>query len=977
MRRILVALTAIVCGITVLSAQGVGKTVERSIQNYFKEYKSDRTTLTNPGLDSKRRDKIVVNTSKKLVTIFCNEAFSGQAFTPEVVDKIYDDIRELLPSKYRNYKIRVEYKKMSIDERIPNVYREDNIDEDRLWGDIEYKGEPWVKNISRPYDVRKGLSGRHIVMRQSHGNVYSVANDMWSWQRPRLFCTVEDLFTPSIVMPFLIPMLENAGALVYTPRERDKQVNCVIVDRDSNTKGSRYLEKNGKNNNWKQYSEGFADKNKIYHDKENPFEMGTSRVVNTVTGNKKETSEAMWSPMIPEDGYYAVYASYRSFDNSVPDALYTVKHSGGETKFHVNQTMGGGTWVYLGTFHFEEGSKGGQCVVLSNSSKHKGVVSADAVRFGGGMGNVARGPGDKTSGFPRHLEATRYSLLTSGFPYEVYSPLQGENDYREDILCFGGAVNYLTGGSVFNPDSAGLKVPFELAFGFHSDAGINKDRMHGSLGIVTTDHNDRVLPTGQSRMMSRDLISSLLNNVQDDLSEHYSMQWPVRGILDRNYGETRVPLIPSVIFESLSHQNYADMVYGHDPDFKFMLARSVYKSILKHLAYVHGRDYVVQPLPVSHFSLTVADNDESVLLKWRPQTDPLEPTAKPKKYVVYTRRGDGGFDDGIVVDKNSASLPIEKGVTYGFKVTALNDGGESFPSEILSMCIHKKEKGRVLVVNGFHRLSAPYAISDSENMGFDMERDPGVPYMHTMEYCGQQLDFNSDNTQSETGWGLSDERYEGMPIAGNTFDYPAIHGKALVANGMSFVSCGSEAVMSGSVDMCDYKVVDLILGTEKQGGKGSYLGYNRPYKTFPKELQEKIRNFCKKGGGLFVSGSHIGSDMTKNKEDRKFIREVLHYDYAGSMQNLSENKVKGSGGASFAFPRKANSECYAVSRPDILLPLEGAFHSFVYTGSLQGAGVAYADDYRVLSTSFPFEAVEGEKKRSDLMKAIMQFLMRK
>ena len=126
-----------------------------------------------------------------------------------------------------------------------------------------------------------------------------------------------------------------------------------------------------------------------------------------------------------------------------------------------------------------------------------------------------------------------------------------------------------------------------------------------------------------------------------------------------------------------------------------------------------------------------------------------------------------------------------------------------------------------------------------------------------------------------------------------------------------------------------------------------------------------------------MSGSHIGSDMTKNKEDRKFIREVLHYDYAGSMQNLSENKVKGSGGASFAFPRKANSECYAVSRPDILLPLEGAFHSFVYTGSLQGAGVAYADDYRVLSTSFPFEAVEGEKKRSDLMKAIMQFLMRK
>ena len=976
-RKFLIALAVCFLGIAVLSAQGVDKTVERSIQNYFKEYKSDRTTFSYPGLDSKRRDKIVVNPGKKSITIFCNEAFAGQAFTPEVVEKIYDDIRELLPSQYKKYSIRVEYKKMSIEERIPNVYRKGNVDTERLWGKTEYKGEPWVRNISRPYDVKKGLAGRHIVMRQSHGYVYSVANDMWSWQRPRLFCTVEDIFTPSIVIPFLIPMLENAGALIYTPRERDEQVNCVIVDNDLNKTGGRYFEKNAKDDAWKSVDKGFADRNEIYHDNENPFAMGTSRVVAASSaGNKKGVAEAMWRPMIPEKGDYAVYVSYRTFKNSVPDALYTVKHSGGETQFHVNQTMGGGTWVYLGTFHFEPGEKADQCVILSNSSKHKGVVSADAVRFGGGMGVVARGEGEKTSGLPRHLEATRYSLLTNGFPYSVYSPLKGENDYREDILCFGGAVNYLTGGSVFNPDSAGLMVPFELSFGFHSDAGINKEcNVHGSLGIVTTDHNGDTLPTGQSRMMSRDLISMLLNNVQDDLSERYSMKWPVRGILDRNYGETRVPLIPSVILESLSHQNYADMVYGHDPDFKFMLARSVYKSILKHIAYVHDCDYVVQPLPVNSFSLTIENGGESVLLRWRPEFDPLEPTAKPKKYVVYTRIGDGGFDDGIVVDKNSVSLPVKKGVIYSYKVTALNDGGESFPSEILSMCVSKKSKEQVLVVNGFHRLSAPYTVLDSDNLGFDMERDPGVPYRHTLEYCGKQLDFNVDNAGPETGWGLSDECYEGKPIAGHSFDYPYVHGKALVDNGISFVSCSSEAVMNGSVDLSSYKVVDLILGVEKQGGKGSYLGYNRPYKTFPKELQDKIVAYCKKGGSLFVSGSYIASDMVRNKEDKAFIRNVLHYDYGGSMLNFSENKVRGSGGALFTIPRSANSDCYTVSRPDIMVPVNDAFVSFVFAGSLQSAGVAYAGDYRTLSTSFPFESVDGEKKRQELMAAIMRFLM--
>ena len=37
------------------------------------------------------------------------------------------------------------------------------------------------------------------------------------------------------------------------------------------------------------------------------------------------------------------------------DASYTVYHAGGATRFEVNQQIGGGTWVYLGTFRFEAG----------------------------------------------------------------------------------------------------------------------------------------------------------------------------------------------------------------------------------------------------------------------------------------------------------------------------------------------------------------------------------------------------------------------------------------------------------------------------------------------------------------------------------------------------------------------------------------------------------------------------------------------
>ena len=64
----------------------------------------------------------------------------------------------------------------------------------------------------------------------------------WELQRPRLFCTTEDLFTQSFVIPYIIPMLENAGAIVYTPRERDWQRNEVIVDNDTHPQGCIYQE---------------------------------------------------------------------------------------------------------------------------------------------------------------------------------------------------------------------------------------------------------------------------------------------------------------------------------------------------------------------------------------------------------------------------------------------------------------------------------------------------------------------------------------------------------------------------------------------------------------------------------------------------------------------------------------------------------------------------------------------------------------
>ena len=683
-----------------------------------------------------------------------------------------------------------------------------------MTNDIVYTGEPWVKNTSRPYTIDKGLQGRHLALWQSHGRVYANDKGMWQWQRPALYCTTEDLFTQSIAVQFLIPMLENAGALMYTPRERDWQPRSVIVDNDVTFGASQYLEGKKDKGQWNVAPTGFMLRDGFFVDHENPFANGTSRYIATSGDAKNVTALAKWQPEIPEDGEYAVYVTYQTLQDAIPDARYSVLHAGGVTEFCVNQQMGGGVWVYLGTFRFKKGAHENQGVQLSNASSRKGVVSADAVRFGGGTGVVMRG--DTTlvaSGMPRYLEGARYALQWGGFPYEVYSPSNGERDYTDDINCRSHALNYLTGGSVYNPDTVGLSVPLEMSFGFHSDAGISaEDNLIGSLGIVTTDFNGDSIAAGLSRYMSRDVVSNLLIDVKRDIEARYG-KWQVRGILDRSYSESRLPVVPAMIFESLSHQNFMDMVYGHNPDFKFTLARAVYKSLLKQVNFLHGNsNYVVQPLPVKDFSLSLDEKRENVLLHWQPVQDMLEPTASPTSYIVYTKINDGDFDNGRVVKGNSCKMALLKEVQYSFKVAALNDGGESFPSEVLSAYVAAEEGPVALIVNGFHRLSGPAEVFTASKAGFEMDNDAGVAYMHTAEYGGRQLDYERANIGFEDGLGLSGNDFEGLLIAGNTFDYPCLHGAAMAANGISFVSCSSEAVIDGFVSLDAYNVITGCTG---------------------------------------------------------------------------------------------------------------------------------------------------------------------
>ncbi len=962
------AFSFLLCLATIgLYAQDIERNVEERLQDFFHNYTCSATRLGTCRLDSFRIDY-----SRKQILIYAGERFAYQPFRPEITEGIYRSIRQLLPGPVRYFDITLCAGDRSIDDLIPNFYRKGKKDKKRLYHHLDYSGAPWVSCTSRPYDITRGLAGRHIALWQSHGKYYINRKDQWGWQRPRLFCTTEDQFTQSFVLPYLIPMLEHAGACVYTPRERDTQLHEVIVDNDGSPTATRsiYLEEKSRKARWQDAPQrGFAQRKTVYQNGENPFTDGTARFARTE--KKKEKAFAEWIPDIPETGEYAVYVSYQTLPQSVSDAKYLVFHNGGVTEFKVNQQIGGGTWVYLGTFSFDKGVNDYGMVVLSNESSESGVVCADAVRFGGGMGNIARG--GHTSGLPRYLEGARYYTQWAGMPAQVYGRPEADNDYADDINARSRTLNYLSGGSVFNPGSPGKGVPFEMSLALHSDAGADKEgRIIGTLGIFTTRFNDGLLATGTDRYASRDLSDLLLTQLQRDIRSTFNVDWTRRSLWNRNYSETRLPSVPSAIVELLSHQNFADMRLGHDPNFKFTVGRSLYKAILKYLCTQHDQPYVVQPLPVSHFAIRFGRKKNTVELSWKATDDPSEPTATPREYIVYTRIGRGGFDNGVRVSGPSCTLPIEPGIIYSFKVTAVNRGGESFPSEVLSAYKARREAHQVLIVNGFDRISGPAAIDNDLQAGFDLTQDVGVPYLYDISLCGYQQDFNRRNAGRTLG--ESGSELEGLRIAGNSFDYPFIHGKAIQAAGRySFVSCSDEAVEEGRVTLEDYAVVDYILGMEKDD-RTSNPARNIYYKTFTSPMQRLLTSYCRSGGRLLVSGAYIASDMNGSPGERSFTQEVLKYSCAGTVRPAgSYISVQGLG-------RRLNLLCSPNSRTcplastDCLQPASPAFAAMVYADSRAASAVAYkGNDYRTFVMGFPFESIPSEADRAGIMASVLKF----
>ena len=996
MKRLFLMLIAVIMfGVSSIEARMLTQAQKDSIQ-----VRIQSSLPANLEVGSIKVLKASINEKAQTINVNFNETFSYIPFTETTLNEVKSLVLGELPIKYKSYTVKLTIKGVSAEKYIP-VFKK------------EYKrtNESFITSQDPNDNFTKGLSGNIIALWQSHGWYFEPKLDRWEWQRARIFQTVEDLYTQSYVIPFLMPMLENAGAYVMSPRERDINTFEQIVDYDGQYSYKGY-EEYRKGEKWHEGdSAGFAYNRTEYRNFENPFKEGTYREVAT-SSNKEKISSAFWNTEVPEAGDYAIYITYATTPKSVNDVKYVVNSQAGSKAFTVNQTMGGGTWLYLGHFPLKKGLNE-KVVEVSNYSEYKGVVTADAIKVGGGYGNVARkvqamsenvksdsGKESKTietpnveyrwqlSNYPRFTEGARYFLQWAGIPDSVYSPTEGVNDYTDDYSCRGHWVNHISGGSRVRPNADGLKIPVDLSLAFHTDAGTTmNDSIIGTLGIYMTKKFDKY-EDGTPRILSRDYTNRVMTNIVNDVRKQFEPNWSRRGMWDRSYAEARVPEVPSLLLELLSHQNFADMKYGLDPNFRFTVSRAIYKGMLEFIAKRDGRLYMVQPLAVNSFEIAPVEKNK-FMLSWKPSTDTLTANSDASAYLVYERVGNGAFKMIAKTVAPQYLTEVNDNLIHSYKIVAMNDGGKSFPSEVLSLGVAPESKGIVMVVNGFTRVSAPDWFDAGNIAGFYDERDHGVPYINDISFIGSQFEYRRElpwMDDDAAGFGASRSNYETQVIAGNTFDYPVVHGASIMAAGYSFVSSSMAAFAGKVINPTEYSVVDIIMGKQKEIQIGRGAVPNR-YKTLSPELIATLSDYTERGGNVMLTGSYIATDVWDNKnataEEQAFAADVMGYKYRvgqaailGKIHAVPSIHSKLSGEGNWSFDMELNDKIYAVESPDAIYPADTNTGATVmrYTENNIPAGVATSKNgYKTYVLGVPFEVIEGDKNRDALMKRVLNF----
>ena len=533
------------------------------------------------------------------------------------------------------------------------------------------------------------LSGMRIALSPGHGIRYD--EGAWGWQRGIVQNLREDIHNAQWIIDALGPQLERAGAETIHLRALSYSPLAAIVDNDTSPD---YVE----SGDWSTgSSEGIG---------------GTYRYAYL---DPNGTAQASWTFQVPEDGNYPVYMAFLSGSNRSPAAQVEIEHAFGvsagvldqsellvesyQTVTYPNNPPPTGTttepsliWRYLGSYPFKAGED--YALRLSNRGNDtEAVVIADAIRVGEGPGEVNFGGG--FSGEDRWEESADTYLEWLGVP------------------------SWMKVGDVSTRPLYAIYRGVDLYFSLHTNCC---DAQGTSTWVWYPDMwvGQGSWPSGFAAENLPPGTMDLANGVQDYavayIRQAWDPEWDNDGVIGADFGELRAirngwyndvntygvanPMtIPAALMEVGFHDQSYDASFLREVFFRRDVARGILAGII---SAEKGAGAMLPPLaPEKIWAIPQADG---LHISWEAKLDAVWPNSAPTSYRIYPSPDGLLFDPAYVeATGTSALLPMEGCEPLYFKITAVNEAGESLDSVVLGGARSSLGGAMVLYVDGVDR----------------------------------------------------------------------------------------------------------------------------------------------------------------------------------------------------------------------------------------------------------------------------------